>query len=190
MNKKIFFALYSLLPVYILWSKVYMLLYYWVVLLLIAVYMYTRPKFSNKRNSFLNAFMLLYVAFITWERTRHYKFSPTPELIVNDVEHILFAWLICLIIFTLLALKQSLALAFVKRLVITIIVFNLVGLVNEFFQNIIGGRQLFVLIPDSIKDIIMNVYGAVLFAGGAWLYKYYREVIVIALTDNTQRAAT
>lgn len=163
-----------------------MLLYYWVVLLLIAVFMYTRPQFKNRHNSFLKIFMLLYVAFITWERTRHYKFAPTPELIINDAEHILFAWLICLIIFNLLALKRSPALTFAKKLIITVIAFNVVGVLNEFFQNTIGHRPLFVMIPDSVKDIIMNVYGAVLFAGVCLLYRYHKLFIAPAPCLNRQ----
>ena len=182
MNTKLFFALYSLLPVWILFSQVYMLLYYWIVLLLVAIYMYTRPPLKSARNNFLNIFMLLYVALITWERTRHYKFSPIPEIIINNSEHILFAFLICLIIFSLLIVKQSLKLTIVKTLIITVVCFNVIGLLNEFFQNIIGRRPVLILIPDSTKDIIMNVYGAVLFAGGTLLFRYHRRVIAPTLS--------
>lgn len=130
---------------------------------MIAIFLNSNAAYKAQHYRLTNAFMFLYVLFITWERTRHYKFSATAELVVNDAEHILFALLICFIFNFLLSLKKAQALSFTQKLLITIVSFNLVGVLNEGFQNLLGHRPLFVMIDDSKKDILMNVIGSVVF---------------------------
>jgi hypothetical protein len=43
------------------------------------------------------------------------------------------------------------------------VAFNFLGLINEIFQNWLGKRSYFILTPDSMKDLRMNLVGAALF---------------------------
>ncbi len=51
----------------------------------------------------------------------------------------------------------------------------MVGVLNELFQNLIATRPLFILIPDSKKDLLMNIFGTVVFILLSMLVK--RKVI-------------
>jgi len=61
-----------------------------------------------------------------------------------------------------------------NRALIAVIVFNIIGLLNELFQNRLANRSLFTFVRDSIKDLKMNLLGAAFFLAGllwrmAWL---------------------
>lgn len=43
------------------------------------------------------------------------------------------------------------------------IIFNSIGLINEFFQNYFQGKLLFILDEFSIKDLIANGLGTLIF---------------------------
>lgn len=98
MNSRYFYPFYSLLLACIIALHNYMLLYYWGALLLLAIFLNSRTQYNTGNGRLTNFCMFAFTAFIVWERTRHYKFSETPEVLINDAEHILFALLICLII--------------------------------------------------------------------------------------------
>ena len=174
MNLKTFILFSAALLVWILVSKVYMLLYYLGVLLTLVSFLNTRPKYKLQPYKWINLLFYLYVLFIVWERTRHYKFSETTELLINDAEHIFFANIISLLIALILLLTLPIK-GYAKLIVITVIIFNTVGVINEYFQNLIGGRPLWELIPDSKKDLLMNVIGTVVFVLLAWLFYPLKE---------------
>jgi len=50
-----------------------------------------------------------------------------------------------------------------QKILFTAVLFNCVGVFNEVFQNILNHRPLLAFIPDSLKDILMNAFGTVLF---------------------------
>ncbi len=163
MKRFIFFGIYTALLSCILASHVYMLLYYWAALLAVALLLHLKPAYKKQSGKLTDFFMLLFVAFIVWERTRHYTFNSTIELVINDAEHILFALLICSIISFLLGPRNVQVAYALQKLFVTIFMFNTIGLMNEFFQNTISGRPVYLLIPDSQKDILMNLCGSTLF---------------------------
>lgn len=114
--------------------------------------------------------------FIFWiyelvllERLRTYFFPVPTEWILNVAEHLFFGIIICLKIYIYTALfGKKINLSRKKRALIAFGVFNCIGLFNEVFQNDIAGRSLFVFIPDSIKDIQVNLLGAFVFAVAVW----------------------
>jgi hypothetical protein len=170
MNLKLFLAFSAALLIWILASKVYMLLYYWAALVTFVAFLNSRVKYKQQPYKWLNLLFYLYMLFIVWERTRGYKFSETTELVINDAEHILFAVTISLLVALAIILTRKRGYIPVKTIVLTVIIFNVLGVVNECFQNILGNRPVFVFIPDSQKDMLMNIGGTVVFVLLALLF--------------------
>jgi hypothetical protein len=98
------------------------------------------------------------------ERLRHFKMNDLTEWWLNNLEHIFFAIVISFMVYLFLAIfwlkKDSQRLL---RAVMVAIIFNAIGLINEWNQNYIGRRPMFVFIPDSIKDLKMNLIGTSIF---------------------------
>ena len=170
MNLKFFLLFSAAIFIWILASKVYMLLYYWGVLLVLVSFLNSQPAFKRQPYQWINLLFFLYMLFIVWERTRHYKFAELAELLINDAEHILFANIISFLIALILVLKLPIFTSYVKRLAATVLLFNAVGFINEWFQNVLSHRPVFIFIPDSQKDLRMNVIGTGVFVFLAWLF--------------------
>ncbi len=111
------------------------------------------------------------------ERLRKSHFSPPTEWLLNCAEHVVFGVIICLKIYIYAAVfTKANTLARWKRTALAFVLFNIIGLINEIFQNLLAHRNLFVLIEDSIKDLWMNFLGASVFVLAAlcriyWLQK-------------------
>ncbi len=109
--------------------------------------------------------------FIFWayelvllERLRKVFFTDTIEWLLNCAEHFSFAIVICLKVYIYTAVFTGRYL--LNRWwigAIAVIVFNIIGLFNEVFQNTLAHRSAFVFIPDSIKDLKMNLLGTGVF---------------------------
>lgn len=122
----------------------------------------SRTKYKQQPYKWLNLLFFLYMLFIVWERTRQFKFSALAELLINDAEHILFAVIISILIAQLLTLfKGNYNTARITMQ--TILIFNAVGVLNECSQNALGQRPVFIFIPDSQKDMLMNLCGTAVF---------------------------
>lgn len=106
-----------------------------------------------------NAIFLSY-ELVLLERLRHFKMNPLAEWWLNNLEHIFFALVIGFIFYILTAIywlkddKQRL-----QRGLVVAIVFNAVGLINEWNQNRQADRPIFELVEDSVKDLKMNLIG-------------------------------
>lgn len=152
-----------ILTIVIVFSQKFILLYY-------VFAMHGSIEFLNKQSLYLNHAYKLY-NFIFWsyelvllERIRTFKFSIKTEWLINNAEHIAFGLIICLKIYIYLAvlLWKNTADRW-KRVIAVILIFNLIGFINEYFQNVLSNRALFLLIPDSVKDIQMNLIGTNIF---------------------------
>ena len=124
----------------------------------------------NKRPLYLQHSYKVY-NFIFWiyslvllERLRSTYFSETTEWIINCAEHLFFGIIICIkvYIYTAVFTNHTKRTRW-HRALISFLLFNIIGLFNEVFQNSLGNRSLFVFIPDSIKDMEMNLLGAAVF---------------------------
>ncbi len=98
------------------------------------------------------------------ERLRSFQLSADFEWVLNSIEHLLFAIVICIkIYFYLEAFFLKKSMPKFRNAVYAFILFSALGVLNEYFQNFINNRSLFVLIADSLKDISMNCIGAAIF---------------------------
>lgn len=124
----------------------------------------------NRQNKYLQQSYKIYNGiFVLYEgvlpaRIRSFHFNDNAAWFINCTEHLLFGIIICfkIYIYTTLFGQRSF-LSRQKRALIAFTFFNLVGVFNEVFQNELAQRELFVFIPDSIKDMQVNLYGAVIF---------------------------
>ena len=163
MKIKAFLLLAAVILLVIIISGKTALYYYWGALVITVSYLNSRPAYLNGRYKLYNFLFLLYLLFVVWERTRWYQFPAAIELIINNLEHILFGIIICFIASLVLKLPPFNIRSFFVRLLLSILIFNSIGFINEYFQNWLYSRPVFTLIPDSVKDLRMNVWGTAVF---------------------------
>ncbi len=163
MNIKVIRLLNCLLTIVLIYFKKTVLLYY-------VASMHGSLELLNSQQQYLqNAYKIYNSVFWSYElvlteRLRKFKFSQHTEWLLNNAEHIAFAMVICFKIYIYLALfvwkKEVVSW---KQLLLVAVIFNLIGLLNEYFQNASSQRPIFLLIDDGIKDIQMNFMGTAIF---------------------------
>lgn len=174
MNLKLFIAGMAIVLYRIIASGYTPLIWYWTALLIIVIIL-NLLKDYKKYAAIANLFFFCYIVFITWERTRQYKFSHDAEYMLNNAEHILFAVIVCLIAALFIKILLIPSASFIKTLLLSVVVFNIIGIVNEYFQNIINHRSFGILTDDSQKDLLMNISGTALFVVIACLYHFKKK---------------
>jgi hypothetical protein len=109
-------------------------------------------------------FIFCCYSLVLLERLCSNHLAASTEWMINCSEHLLFGIVICIkvYIYTAVFTRANHATRW-NRAIIAFVLFNIIALVNEVFQNSLCNRCLFVFIPDSIKDIEMNLLGAAVF---------------------------
>ena len=122
----------------------------------------SRSKYLSRRFKIYNSIFWCY-ELVLLKRLRTSYFSEQTEFLINCAEHILFGVIICLKIYIYTVVFSKRKITLTKRAIITVLIFNIIGLINEIFQNYISNRSLFIFIEESIKDIKMNLGGSFIF---------------------------
>jgi hypothetical protein len=159
---KILRFIYALLLVVIILGGNYSLLYYAAVMVASIEFLNSRKAFKDLPNyRIFNLIFVSYLVFIILNRSRNVKFSVYTEGSLNIAEHSFFALIICskLLLYLHLFSKFS----FKLKAIFAFIAFNLIGFLNEIFQNQLNHRALFEFIEDARKDMIVNGLGSLLF---------------------------
>ena len=148
--------------VFVLASKYYLITYIAINQVLLEV-LNAQPIYKTHFYKLYNTIFWAYELVLV-ERLRHFKMNPLAEWWLNNLEHIFFAMVISLLLYILLAIfwLKSETKRF-QRLVITVILFNAIGLINEWLQNMMAKRAAFVLLEDGMKDLKMNLIGFCIF---------------------------
>jgi VanZ family protein len=145
-------------------TKSYFLLAYNGVMYIFIEILNSKNIYLNQKNyKITNALFIGYQLLITINRTRTIKFGKNVEEGINIVEHIFFALIVCLLISQLLLFFKKITLSKRKEALAVFTIFNTIGVFNEFFQNIISNRALFIFTTDSVKDIGINLIGSLIF---------------------------
>lgn len=153
-----------LLLLSIILTKQYQILYYYPVMFLSLEYLNTNKQYISAYNyKLLNTIFVAYVSFICIDRGRAYKFYDGIEIIINSIEHMLFGFIICIKMAVYYSIIKSKSTLQKKERLGIVIVFNIFGFLNEFFQNWYKHQSLWQLSFDSRKDIFMNITGTLLF---------------------------
>jgi hypothetical protein len=108
-----------------------------------------------------NTLFVSYLTFIVLNRTRSFKWSEPVEEIINIAEHGFFALIVCSILWLFLNIFTKMA--FRAKAIGVFIIFNVIGVLNEVFQNWLCHHDLVDFIADARKDMIVNMLGSLIF---------------------------
>jgi hypothetical protein len=170
MNIKLFRLLSLVLLARILFTSHNMLLAYWAALIFSVGYLNTRQEFvANIR--LYNALFFIYLLFIVALRTTGTSKNQSIVYVVNVFEHLVFAFIISFKISLYLTLfKATNTLKEIARYCLCAVLFNIVGFMNEIYQNLAKGLPPFKFSYGSKIDMLVNVVGSVLFVATAYVY--------------------
>jgi VanZ family protein len=155
-----FFYLLSLFVVYLIQVPI---LYFYILVLFINVEILLSHKSKSETNIFKisQLIFIVFVSYVLFARADIWGFSDETYYNLNSLEHILFAIVISLLIYYyILFFDQKKKL---NPIILSVFLFNSIGLINEFFQSYFQGKSVFFLDEFSIKDLIVNVIGSAFF---------------------------
>jgi hypothetical protein len=154
--------LFAFLLIIIAVGGYHSLFYYAAVMMGSIEFLNYQKTYRNLPNYWVfNAIFIGYLALIVVNRSRHIKFGLYTEGSLNIAEHGFFALVICLKLWVYFHLFSSYSPRF--KAVLVALAFNLIGVINEIFQNQLNHRALFEFIEDARKDMVVNGLGACLF---------------------------
>ena len=152
-----------LLLIIIFYVKNWTLLPYWTAMMVSLEILNRNKRYINQPfYRFYNTLFMGYLILVVWDRTRSYHVGDGVEWVFNSLMHILFGLVVCFKISQYMAVFNF---KFKNRILYIALIFNILGVLNEFMQNVMCHREPFVLIPDAQKDLVMNVVGTLIFLG-------------------------
>ena len=134
--------------------------FYIFVFYLILIFLRFILKSKNENLLFtLISYFFVFIVFII--RSNYFNKDKWLDFFLNTLEHFLFSILICLYLnyFILYFIKISTNI----RLISIVFIFNIIGFINEFFQNFVQNKPLFSFDEHSFKDIVVNFIGSIIF---------------------------
>lgn len=139
------------------------ILYFYILFFFMSVEILLLKKSKSETKFFKlsQLFFIFFVSYVLFVRSFIWGFSDEANYNLNTIEHILFAIVICLSIYFYFTFFGGKKLS--SPIFLSAIIFNIIGLFNEFFQNYFQGKPVFILEDFSIKDIIVNVLGTLVF---------------------------
>lgn len=156
--------LFLLITLAFISSKVYILLAYLSLYYLSFEYLNSNKKYLGMRVcKTYNWLFVIYPVFILLVRGRLFNFTETTIYHLNTAEHLFFAFLVCLLISIYMQLFNFLAHKKLLRLSTVFVLLNLIGIINEYFQNFYHKFPIFHLEQDDLKDMTINLIGSLLF---------------------------
>lgn len=123
--------------------------------LLNAAYAYRKLPGHARFTLFFALFMLFITVHRSWA-----MWTGWLATAMNLLEHVLFALTICL---NLWCWMKVIAPRVRRSVLVAVVPFNLVGIANEVFQDLLNERPLFAWKGDAAKDLAVNAMGSVLF---------------------------
>lgn len=152
----------------------YFLLVYAAVFYASFEYLNQNSKYNAlKRRHIYNGLFIAFFAFVVFVRIKVFYFSESTEYHLNTLEHFFFAIIICLVINIYFLIFSILQRSHVMKMLSVFIVFNLIGIVNEYFQNYFQPEDYFYLLKENnIKDLMINLLGSLLFLLASIDYKF------------------
>ncbi len=159
-----------LILIIIFYVKNWTLLPYWSAMM-VSLEILNRNKryLSQPFYRFYNGIFMGYLILVVWDRTRTYHVGNGVEWAFNSLMHILFAWVVC---FKISQYLFAFDFKLNNRIANIALIFNVLGVFNEFLQNLMGARPLFILIPDAQKDLMMNVVGTLIFVSVEYVLEH------------------
>jgi hypothetical protein len=155
-----FFYLMSLFVVYLIKVPI---LYFYILFFFVSIEVLLLKKVKSETQifKFSQLIFTFFVGYVLFIRTSIWSFSELTNYNLNTIEHVLFALVICFLIFYYISFFSNIRMF--HAILWSAIIFNSIGLINEFFQNYFQGKLLFILDELSIKDLIVNGLGTLVF---------------------------
>lgn len=110
-----------------------------------------------------NWLYIAYLAFIVFVRGKIFKFPKDVDYNLNTAEHIFFMFLICQTVLIYMQVFNLLSGKYLLRLITVFALLNLIGILNEYFQNFYQHLPILYLEKDDLKDLTINLIGSSLF---------------------------
>lgn len=154
---------FYLLSMFIVYLIKVPILYFYILFFFINVEVLLLKKVKSETQIFKISQLIFtfFVSYVLFARASVWGFSELTTYNLNTIEHVLFALVVCLQIYYFISFyshKKKL-----HSILLSVVIFNIIGLINEFFQNYFQGKPVFILEEFSIKDLIANVLGTLLF---------------------------
>ena len=163
MTLRIIRIIETLLLGIIIYLKNWTLLPYWSAMLVsLEILNHNKRYLQQIHYKLYNLFFIGYTMLVVWDRTRTYHVGAVIEWSFNSLMHILFGVIVCFKISQYLVVFDK---HIKHRTLFIALFFNVLGVFNEYLQNFMSQRALFVFTPDSQKDMLMNVVGTLVFIG-------------------------
>ena len=151
----------TLLLSIIVYLKNWTLLPYWSAMLVsLEILNHNKRYLQQAHYKLYNAFFIGYTMLVVWDRTRTYRVGEAIEWSFNSLMHIFFGLIVCFKISQYLVVFDK---HIKHRILFIALFFNVLGVFNEYLQNFMSQRDLWVLISDARKDMMMNVIGTLVF---------------------------
>ena len=167
--QKIFFLV---LFIAIFLIKVYFLLIYTTLFFISFLCLNSNKKYQKlEYYKFYNWIFIVFLSFIVLVRSNLFNFSEQVKYNLNTLEHLFFAFILCLLLSIYMQVLNLIFKKYLIKVLLIFILFNFIGLLNEYFQNFYSQTQLFNLKENDIKDIFINLIGSALFLITSIFYK-------------------
>ena len=114
--------------------------YFYIIVLYLLLILLRFILKSKKENLLITFLTYFFVSIVFIIRSKYFNQNKSVDFYLNTLEHILFSILICFFLYHLLNYfnkKSS-----IIRLILVVILFNVVGLTNEIFQNFAQKKSL------------------------------------------------
>ena len=159
-----------LLLLLLFYVKNWTLLPYWLAMMVSLEILNRNKRYLNQPfYRFYNVLFMSYLILVVGDRTRSFRLGETVEWSFNSLMHILFGLIVC---FKISQYLTAFDFKLNKRIFYIALIFNVLGVLNEFLQNLMGARPMFVLIPDAQKDLMMNVVGTLIFVSVEYVLEH------------------
>lgn len=143
--------------------KVYVLLVYGMLFYLSYEYLNSNKNYLKIHNhTIYNWLFPGFIMFVVLVRSKWFFISESIDYHLNTLEHLFFACVLCLTLRIYFKIF-NLNVLWINSLLLVFIVFNLIGLANEYFQNFFQPTNILLLEKGDIKDIYVNLAGSVLY---------------------------
>lgn len=154
-------------------SEISFLLIYELLFYLSFEYLNSNSNYLKiKSHKFYNWLFLSFLGFIIFVRIDIFNFTNIIDYHLNSLEHLFFAFVICLTLYVYMQIFNLISSKFYLNLLVVFVAFNGIGFLNEYFQNFYQQKPIFYLEETNIKDIIINVIGSSLVVILSLFYKF------------------
>lgn len=149
------------------------------ILLIYEIVFFSSYEYLNSNKKYIqlqlhsnyNWFFLFFLGLIILVRADLFNFSDAVDYHLNSVEHLFFSFVICLLLSIYMELFEVLTNCKILKFIVIFVVFNFIGLLNEYFQNYFLHSDVLLLKENDTKDMMINILGSFLFVIFAYIFR-------------------